>query len=478
MDIATPTKDSVRIFVRHPSVSTRILEDGGAVLYHADKRSEKFVNLTGFHIWQVLDGRLPINGVAKSIIDHFELAQGDQITADLQSYISELLAEDYLLVQDVEDNLLSNIDEFPQNDDAPRTFDISLTGRCNLRCAYCFYHDEMVARPDLVNGEWLDFFYELGQLAVRDVTLSGGEIFVRQDVWELIDGVIDNRMCYSINSNGTLINEEVITALTTGKRRTRLNSIQLSIDGSCAEVHDKSRGYGSFDKAIRGLRLLKEAGIPVTVRVTVNRHNIGDLPSISRFLLDDMGLPGFSTNDAMPMGAGCSNQKNISLTPKQQVQAMYVLSTLAETYNGRISAMAGPLAKWRCYQEMEQAKKTGEKSVRWKMGFLSACGCVYSKLSVHHDGIITPCNMLAKLGLGCINKDSIKTIWKEHPLLREMKDRRLIPMAKVLGCENCEWNEYCNGSCPGLAYEMTGSLYRANPHDCYRNFLEQTGGIF
>ncbi len=110
----------------------------------------------------------------------------------------------------------------------------------------------------------------------------------------------------------------------------------------------------------------------------------------------------------------------------------------------------------------------------WQMGSLTACGCVFNKLAVHHDGMISPCNMLAGLDLGRINRDAIKTIWRTHPILQELKDRRQIPMSKVPGCENCEWVPYCNGSCPGLAYSMTGDFNMANPHDCYRRFLVST----
>ena len=82
--------------------------------------------------------------------------------------------------------------------------------------------------------------------------------------------------------------------------------------------------------------------------------------------------------------------------------------------------------------------------------------------------------MLAKLEMGRVNVDSFKQIWKHHPTLEELKARRNIPMDEVPGCEGCEWTEFCNGSCPGLAYEMTGSFNLANPHDCYRKFLQET----
>ena len=85
--------------------------------------------------------------------------------------------------------------------------------------------------------------------------------------------------------------------------------------------------------------------------------------------------------------------------------------------------------------------------------------------------------MLAKLEMGKINIDSFTEIWQHHQILKDLKNRRSIPMSQVPGCEGCEWNEFCNGSCPGLAYEMTGDFNLANPHDCYRKFLKDTGGI-
>jgi radical SAM protein with 4Fe4S-binding SPASM domain len=100
---------------------------------------------------------------------------------------------------------------------------------------------------------------------------------------------------------------------------------------------------------------------------------------------------------------------------------------------------------------------------------------VFNNLAVLHDGAIVPCNLLPDLRMGRIGHDAIRAIWRSHALLQAMRDRRRIPMNAVPGCETCEWVEACNGGCPGLAYELTGDINRANSHDCYRRFLEQTG---
>lgn len=450
------------------------LDQDKAILYHPDTRLEKVLNPTALVIWKKLNGVNSVYDIVRALSGQYKTSAKNDILTDVREFLSGLLEDHFVEFATDAAEILPDV-EYPDLADRPGGFDISLTGKCNLHCEYCFYAEEMRGRLDLPEDAWFAFFDELGALSVRNLTLSGGEVFVRPRLFDLIDRLIENRMRYSLLTNGTLITEKNLSSFETKKRRLRMSSIQVSIDGSCAEVHDKSRGKGSFERAIRGLRLLKEAGFPVTVRVTVNRYNVDDLENIARLLLVEVGLSGFGTNDAMPMGAGCDNQAGITLLAGQKAVAMRILSRLTEEYDKRITATAGPLAKWRMYGEMEHAKATGEMASRWKMGYLTACGCIFNKLSVHHDGVITPCNMLSTLEIGRINRDSIKAIWKNHPTLKALKDRRAIPMSRVPGCEGCEWSPYCNGSCPGLAQTMTGDFNRANPHDCYRRFLEETG---
>ncbi|MBN2547774.1 MAG: SynChlorMet cassette radical SAM/SPASM protein ScmE [Anaerolineales bacterium] len=355
----------------------------------------------------------------------------------------------------------------------PKSVGIAITGRCNLRCRYCYYAGEMAALSDLPTERWLAFFDELGQLGVMDVTLTGGEAFTRPDLFTLIDGLIANRMRYCILSNGTLIDEALLAQFEVGKRRLRLNYIQISIDGASAEVHDRSRP-NSFARALRGLKLLKSAGFPVVVRVTINRYNLHDLDNIAHLLLEEIGLPSFGTNEAFPMGAGCQNREQVSLTSLEKLEAMEMIERLLERYPGRISGTAGPVANRRAYAEMEHARRTGEKTSRWGMGYLTACGCVFSKIDILHDGSVVPCHILSGVVVGNILTDSLVDIWNHNPQMQALRQRRAIPMRQLPTCEDCEWAEYCNGGCPGLAYELTGDFNRANPEDCYRRFLLET----
>jgi molybdenum cofactor biosynthesis enzyme MoaA len=75
----------------------------------------------------------------------------------------------------------------------PRTLDIEITAHCNLNCSYCyFFNNPAVDYRELPAEEWLKFFDELGSLSVMNVTLAGGEPFVREDLSELLEGIVRN----------------------------------------------------------------------------------------------------------------------------------------------------------------------------------------------------------------------------------------------------------------------------------------------
>jgi radical SAM protein with 4Fe4S-binding SPASM domain len=102
---------------------------------------------------------------------------------------------------------------------------------------------------------------------------------------------------------------------------------------------------------------------------------------------------------------------------------------------------------------------------------------VFDKLAVNHDGSITPCNMLAGMELGRVGETPIRDIWRTHPHLLALRQRRQIAMSDLPECAGCEWTSYCNGSCPAVPYGLTGSLTRPNPSDCYRRFRQEAGPV-
>jgi len=208
----------------------------------------------------------------------------------------------------------------------PRSVDLDVTNRCNLRCKYCYHFTSAGdVGKDLPVEEWLEFFEELTRCAVTNVTIAGGEPFYREDLKELIDGVVRNRLRFNLLSNGTLITDEIAAYLaSTG----RCDGVQVSIDGSIPITHDSFRGKGNFVKAMSGIRTLLKHKLSVPIRVTIHRKNVHDLEGVARLLLEEIGLPSFSTNSAGYMGLCQQNTEQVQLTAEEFSLAMETLLKL------------------------------------------------------------------------------------------------------------------------------------------------------
>jgi len=356
----------------------------------------------------------------------------------------------------------------------PRSLDLSITNRCNLRCKYCSHFTSPGdVGQDLPGEEWLEFFEELNRCAVMRVGLQGGEAFYRRDLKELIEGIVLNRMRFSILSNGTLITDESAELLaSTG----RCEDVQVSIDGSTPTVHDSFRGEGSFLKAIAGIEILKKHNVPFTVRVTIHRKNVGHLEEIARLLLEEFGLPGFSTNAAGYMGLCRQNAEQIQLDVEERSLAMETLLKLNKKYNGCIQAMAGPLAEAHDWMEMEQARREGKKCISGR-GHLTSCGGVMEKMAVRADGVMVPCIQISHIELGRINRDDLQEVWQEHPELKRLRERKNISLSEFEFCRGCDYINYCAGGCPAPAYNIAGHENHPDPNNCLKRFLEEGGKL-
>ena len=356
----------------------------------------------------------------------------------------------------------------------PTTVELAITNRCNLRCLYCahFGSADDVGR-DLPTEEWLEFFEELRECAVLEACLCGGEPFMRDDLKELVESIVRNRMRFSILSNGTLITDEMAAFL---KSTRRCNYVQVSIDGASPEPHDAARGKGNFQRAVEGLKSLQKHAVPVAVRVTIHKHNVHNLDEIAHLLLEDLGLPSFSTNSASYQGLCRLNAEDIQLNMEERSLAMETLLKLNLKYSGRIGASAGPLAEARMWIEMERAR-SGRQPTITEQGCLLSCGGVFRKMGVRADGVMVPCSQMPHIELGQINQVSLREAWQNHQELQRMRDRRTIPLTDFQFCAGCEYIAYCTGSCPALAYTVTGQENHPNPQDCLKRFLEQGGRL-
>ncbi|MEP6654410.1 MAG: radical SAM protein [Myxococcales bacterium] len=151
-----------------------------------------------------------------------------------------------------------------------------ITLRCDLACVHCGSRAGR-ARPDeLTTAECLDLVDQMADLGVREVTLIGGEAYLRDDWLDIVRALRRRGLQASMTTGGRgLTSERANAAAAAG-----LQSASVSLDGLEA-THDRLRGVrGSYQSALAALANLRAAGIGICVNTQVNRLSMPELPAI------------------------------------------------------------------------------------------------------------------------------------------------------------------------------------------------------
>ncbi|HPY61431.1 MAG TPA: hypothetical protein PLG55_11990, partial [Methanospirillum sp.] len=180
---------------------------------------------------------------------------------------------------------------------------------------------------------------------------------------------------------------------------------------------------------------------------------------------DEIGMNAISTKSVCHLGLAWTNEEEIGLTPEEQCIAKERRLVLADKYKNRISAAAGPLSLGRGVQEKEKARLEGRTMTG--RGYLTGCGCMWSKMAVRPDG------MLAHIELGRINEVPLMDVWRNHPEFNLLRERYKIPLSDFDESRDCEYQMMCTGNCPASGYTRTGNVYAPSPDGCLKSFWKK-----
>jgi len=136
----------------------------------------------------------------------------------------------------------------------PRSVTITLTSCCNLKCIMCD-HWKLKNQEEPSLEKVRDYIDQIKRWDIKEIDLSGGEPFIRRDIFDIIDYANRNRLKINITTNGTLLDKNLIKKLhNVDKLR-----LQISLDGNDANTHDKIRGTkGTFDRIVSNINQLKK----------------------------------------------------------------------------------------------------------------------------------------------------------------------------------------------------------------------------
>src|SRR5271167_1752558 len=165
----------------------------------------------------------------------------------------------------------------------PISVQLDLTYRCNERCVHCYLdHDD---HGEMTTAEIKHLLDEMAEAGVFILTLSGGEIFLRKDFFEILEHARALTFCIKLKTNAVLIREAQAARL----RDLGVESVQISIYSHRPEVHDAiTKVPGSLRRSINAIRFLKSQGLKVVIANVLMTENMYDYQGV-RALADELG---------------------------------------------------------------------------------------------------------------------------------------------------------------------------------------------
>jgi radical SAM protein with 4Fe4S-binding SPASM domain len=197
---------------------------------------------------------------------------------------------------------------------------IEVTWRCPLACVHCYNNlslgDQTARRGELTQDEHIRIVDEIVEAGCLWLLYTGGEPFARPDFLDIYTHAKRRGLLITIFTNGTLMTEKVADHLT----EWRPFAIEITLYGRTRETYERvTRAPGSFDSAMRGIRLLLDRGLPLklkTMALSVNKHDIWEM---KRFAENELGVE-FKFDAMINPRIDCSaSPLAVRLTPEEVV---------------------------------------------------------------------------------------------------------------------------------------------------------------
>jgi uncharacterized protein len=342
--------------------------------------------------------------------------------------------------------------------DAPPAFHLLAkpTGAiCNLDCAYCFFLDKEVFYPgskfrmtDEVLEQYIRQLIEAHQTDAVNIAWQGGEpTLMGLDFYRRVMTLVEKyrrpgmRFMHTLQTNGTLLDDEWAAFF---KEHNFL--LGISIDGP-RELHDVYRvdkgGQPTFDKVLRGLRLLQKHGVEYNVLTTVNRVNADYPLEVYRFLRDEV------KTDWMQFIPVVERINEDGLTLYQQGTTVSDRSVQPDQFGRFLIAIYD---EWVRHDVGKIFVQTFEAALRNWLGMDASGMCVFNEtcgtgLAIEHNGDLYSCDHFVEPNylLGNIQKDHLIELVASPQQIKFGQDKRdTLPRY----CRECNVRFACHGECP------------------------------
>lgn len=305
---------------------------------------------------------------------------------------------------------------------------LELTYRCVCRCIHCYIDDYKT--DEFTTTEIVNILDQLKEEGVIDIGLTGGEVFLRDDLETILSEASKRGFLTYLLTTGILIDESAADML----KNHRIHHVEISIMGATAKTHDLVMQHpGAFEKTMNAIRLLRERDIPVVLKNSVIKQNFSELEGMAN-LAASMDL-FFSAN--------------VSVLPK--INGDRINQKCALDYDTIINLNPALLNGGLLPNEDVS------------MGAKLNCNAGRTNCGISPTGEVYPC-LIWRESLGNLKNSSFNEIWHTKPneALKKLRVSKPEDAKECFGCANIK---QCK-RCPGMAYSEAGDFLAAVKSAC------------
>ena len=334
-----------------------------------------------------------------------------------------------------------------------------ITLACDLACRHCGSRAGHGRPDELTTAECLDLVDQMADLGVKEVTLIGGEAYLREDWLDIIRKIRARGMICTTTSGGRgLTAAKVAEAAAAG-----LMGASISIDGD-EETHDRLRGVpGSYRAAFEAMRAIRDRGLRLSCNTQINRLSMPIFGDILEAIAAE-GIKAWQIQLTVPMGRA-ADEPDILLQPYDLLDLFPLLAQIKKRcdelgvrlWPGNNIGYFGP------YESILRGHNY--------RGHGGSCGAGRATLGIEASGAIKGCPSLPTKEFtgGNIRDASLKDIWERSEPLRFARDRT--PERDLWGyCQTCYYAEECMSGCTWTSFVTLGKAGN-NPY-CHHRAIE------
>jgi radical SAM protein with 4Fe4S-binding SPASM domain len=333
-----------------------------------------------------------------------------------------------------------------------------LTLKCDLACRHCGSRAGRARPEELTTAECLDLVAQMAALGVLEVTVIGGEAYLRDDWLDIVRAIRAAGMQATMTTGGRGVTAERARAAA----EAGLQSASVSIDGREA-THDRLRGVaGSWRAAVEAGGNLRRAGVGLSVNTQINKLTMTELPDVLETVIG-LGAHAWQIQLTVAMGRA-ADAPDVLLQPEDMLELFPALGALKRRCDEAGVALwpGNNIGYFGPYESVLRG--------RTRRGHMSSCGAGCTTLGIEADGAIKGCPSLQTVPWtgGNIRDASLRDIWERSAPLRYMRDRTVDDLWGF--CRTCYYADECRAGCTWTGFSLFGKP--GNNPLCHHRALE------